>query len=252
MATCFDKELYTTYYDLICRECGRKFVGKAKNQLRCDDCRTKKRFCKDCGAIINEKSYQYCKSCREKKIRPRYYPACDTCGKIFETGRPDQRFCSKECRYNSIAAVQELRTCPVCGTEFVSVNARQKFCSRKCQKNFNGSSNSYDRRISSDRRLLLATSVDKSVRLLPLIKRDNNICALCGEPCDLYDYEPTEIGTIITGENYPSIDHIIPLSKGGLHRWDNVQLAHRKCNREKGNGENFKRTADKTRNGKAE
>lgn len=32
-----------------------------------------------------------------------------------------------------------------------------------------------------------------------------------------------------------SIDHIRPLSKGGTHTWDNVQLAHLKCNIKKGN-----------------
>ena len=53
--------------------------------------------------------------------------------------------------------------------------------------------------------------------------------------CDLYDYEITDIGTMIAGDNYPSIDHIIPISKGGTHQWNNVQLAHRKCNRMKSN-----------------
>lgn len=36
------------------------------------------------------------------------------------------------------------------------------------------------------------------------------------------------------GDNYPSVDHIVPLAKGGLHSWDNVQLAHFKCNTLKG------------------
>lgn len=33
---------------------------------------------------------------------------------------------------------------------------------------------------------------------------------------------------------YPTIDHIIPLSKGGLHSWNNIQLAHLSCNSSKG------------------
>ena len=37
-------------------------------------------------------------------------------------------------------------------------------------------------------------------------------------------------GTVICGPMYPSIDHIYPVSKGGMHAWNNVQLAHRKCN----------------------
>jgi CRISPR/Cas system Type II protein with McrA/HNH and RuvC-like nuclease domain len=100
-------------------------------------------------------------------------------------------------------------------------------------RRFNESSNKYNRYLSSEDRLKKATENDKKVWLMSLIKRDNNICAICGKQCDLYDYEITDIGTMLTGDNYPSIDHIIPLSKGGLHNWDNVQLAHRKCNRKK-------------------
>ena len=32
-----------------------------------------------------------------------------------------------------------------------------------------------------------------------------------------------------------TIDHVIPLSKGGTHTWDNVRPAHWKCNMDKGN-----------------
>lgn len=241
MNSYYDKEKFTNYYELKCRECGKSFIGKAKNQLRCDSCRAKKRYCKECGEVLLEKGIQLCDKCRTKNIRPRYYPKCDVCVIKFETGRSHQKFCSVECRKKSIAAVHEERNCPVCGKVFVTTNDRQKFCSRKCQKQFNGSENRYNRKLSSDERLRRSTESDKRVWLLPLIKRDNNICALCGKPCDLYDYEITDIGTMISGENYPSIDHIIPLSKGGLHQWNNVQLAHRKCNREKGNGENIKR-----------
>lgn len=59
-----------------------------------------------------------------------------------------------------------------------------------------------------------------------LIKRDGLNCALCGLPC--YpggDYQ---------ADLYPTIDHIIPISKGGGHTWDNVQVVHRRCNLNKG------------------
>jgi len=32
-----------------------------------------------------------------------------------------------------------------------------------------------------------------------------------------------------------TVDHLIPLSKGGSHTWDNVALAHRRCNTSRGN-----------------
>lgn len=35
----------------------------------------------------------------------------------------------------------------------------------------------------------------------------------------------------------PSVDHIVPLSMGGEHEWDNLQLLCKKCNTSKGNRE---------------
>jgi 5-methylcytosine-specific restriction endonuclease McrA len=48
----------------------------------------------------------------------------------------------------------------------------------------------------------------------------NGVCQICKEPCTRED---------------ASIDHIIPLSKGGEHSYKNTQLAHLKCNCKKGN-----------------
>ena len=55
-----------------------------------------------------------------------------------------------------------------------------------------------------------------------LIKRDGMICQLCHEPIERLDDV--------------TIDHIIPVSKGGLDRLDNYRLAHEGCNRERGAG----------------
>lgn len=40
------------------------------------------------------------------------------------------------------------------------------------------------------------------------------------------------------------VDHIIPLSKGGLHHPDNLQIVTKKYNLEKGNNENFRDPLD--------
>lgn len=57
-----------------------------------------------------------------------------------------------------------------------------------------------------------------------LMDRDGSCCQLCGLPV-----------TAMTGQMGPSIDHIIPLSRGGRHELENVQLAHLRCNKIKGN-----------------
>lgn len=46
------------------------------------------------------------------------------------------------------------------------------------------------------------------------------ICGICREPVGLDEF---------------TIDHIVPLSRGGPHLFDNMQPAHRACNSRKGN-----------------
>ena len=71
--------------------------------------------------------------------------------------------------------------------------------------------------------------VDKDINLVDLFKKSNGVCYLCGKPCDTEDRREVN-GTIICGDMYPSIDHVIPLARGGKHSWNNVRLAHRICN----------------------
>lgn len=47
--------------------------------------------------------------------------------------------------------------------------------------------------------------------------------------CDWNDFV-MKGGTVITGDWYPSVDHVQPIAHGGTDTWDNVRLAHRRCN----------------------
>lgn len=60
-----------------------------------------------------------------------------------------------------------------------------------------------------------------------IYKRDDYTCQLCGKK--------VEMGKEFPHPMSPSIDHILPLSKGGTHEPDNCQLAHLRCNTKKGN-----------------
>jgi 5-methylcytosine-specific restriction endonuclease McrA len=61
--------------------------------------------------------------------------------------------------------------------------------------------------------------------------RDNNKCHICGDAVDWNDSPQ--------GNWYPSIDHVVPLSRGGCHTFDNIKLAHRWCNSVKNDREHI-------------
>ena len=77
---------------------------------------------------------------------------------------------------------------------------------------------------------------DKKIDLYEVYKKFEGRCQICGEMTDTNDRTDKKVGN-----NYPSVDHIIPISKGGTHTWDNVQLAHIICNSKKGNSITVKR-----------
>lgn len=113
-----------------------------------------------------------------------------------------------------------IRVCRNCGKEYcieATGYDSSKYCSELCCKRWN-------MRVKRDRRIRRMNNRehDNDITLEKLFDRDKGICRLCGKPCDRNDKT--------CGPNYPSIDHIIPISKGGKHVWDNVQLAHRQCN----------------------
>jgi 5-methylcytosine-specific restriction endonuclease McrA len=50
-------------------------------------------------------------------------------------------------------------------------------------------------------------------------KKDDGICGICGKPLEMSDF---------------TLDHIIPIAKGGGHLYANVHSAHRICNIRRG------------------
>lgn len=116
-----------------------------------------------------------------------------------------------------------IKECRECGETFITTNNHRVNCSSIClNKSYRRNSKGRYKRIT----------IDKDITLAKLYKKSKGKCAICGGYCDTKDYKKID-GTIICGNNYPSIDHIKPISKGGKHSWNNVQLAHRLCNMKK-------------------
>ncbi|WP_425566396.1 HNH endonuclease [Nonomuraea roseoviolacea] len=76
------------------------------------------------------------------------------------------------------------------------------------------------------RRALEYGSAVEAFANVEVFERDGWLCQLCGDPVDREADFPHPL--------YPTLDHIVPLSKGGEHSRANTQLAHYRCNLMKG------------------
>lgn len=185
--------------------------------------------CKKCGAIVQKSAVTVrhkdreliCESCSElNKIQK-----AEDHKKQIEENQQQKKILKMAAYSNKVDEQMSFRQCVICNSLFFSTNDRTKTCSERCRK-------TYFNRQGNDKRLkkIKDRLVDKDISLINLYKRDNGICWICKGECDYKDYETTEDGYFIVHDNYPSIDHVIPLAKGGEHSWDNVKLAHHRCN----------------------
>lgn len=127
--------------------------------------------------------------------------------------------------------------CEICGKPYIVrdyvKSAGLKYavdngvCSEKCKKKKKRiKDKKYRTENHRHRAKKYGVPCENGITLQKLIKRDGLICALCGKECNPNDHEWSKY----TGPTHPSIDHIIPMAKGGGHTWDNVQIACMMCN----------------------
>lgn len=171
---------------------------------------------------------------------------CLACGTRFRT-RHGSRYCSRECgrwsralRYCNVPAEHPGRStripfcrllrqarkprfagarCRECGTTFIMDRKRchslhYAFCAVRCQRRYHKALRSYRQRAD------LTSS--EHVGRLTIYERDHWRCGLCGHKArrDVSWNHPLA----------PTLDHIIPLARGGTHESRNVHCAHRQCN----------------------
>lgn len=189
---------------------------------------------------------------------------CAACGNIYTTTRLSGRTCSPRCRDLLNPAVR--KSCPVqwatcaCGQWFVERPGRRNCgCGRppvrtqsctqsckRCQETFTFLAGSRGRKRAicdtcrrwliaqhakkgeHKRRALLGAPDAENVDVQRVYERDRWRCGLCRKKVDPSRKYPHPMS--------PSLDHVLPLGKGGGHTYANVQLAHLRCNQKKNDG----------------
>lgn len=180
-----------------------------------------------------------CKKAREARLRKqvtRYDKACAICGTEFIAKNSRAKFCSDKCKHKSAysfvkARREKLREersdfveapCYHCGkplTKLASMSGKisHPHCREQRKRDWNRQKNAKRRRYR-----YIAHS-----KFQEIAERDLWTCHLCNEYVDESLPSMARLG--------PSLDHVIPISKGGTDDPENLKLAHWICNVRKGN-----------------
>lgn len=194
--------------------------------------------CKQCGNDTPARSGNRPKFFCSKRCSDRFYRSlkpkspivdktCEHCGVVFASNIRRQRWCSESCRYiglNGHERRPEVFTfsCAKCNNEFERV--RKPGFILYCDN---------CRLIRQRERYRMKTVRRQGALASPRIScdeiaaRDNFICHICVEPVDMTIPRTNRMGA--------TLDHVVPLSKGGLDVRENLKLAHWICNNQKSN-----------------
>lgn len=114
-------------------------------------------------------------------------------------------------------------SCECCGADFEANRRRSRYCSPKCSREHKNTANWVH---LNNRRMRQRKALVESFDRLEIFERDDWVCQLCEEPIDQNCAWPDPMSA--------SLDHVIPLARGGEHSRANAQAAHLRCNVQKG------------------
>ena len=164
--------------------------------------------CKRCGVVTE----------RSMVTLRHHHCRCRNCEKLKAQSKKTQG----QMRYASMlfnAGKQQAWKFCACGAPIASNQKQCKECTRR-------RASRYMNVKKEKRRRAALTKESSQISVQTLYERDGGVCWICGKLCDMTaDYNDNM---------YPSIDHVLPISKGGKDSWDNVRLAHRLCNSVRG------------------
>lgn len=113
----------------------------------------------------------------------------------------------------------ETMSCNVCGNEYLGYSKKTKYCSDGCREVGLAAT-----KIIRDRRIR-QTTLEYFTRE-EIFERDGWICHICDHPISRELEYPDPLSA--------SLDHVIPVSRGGEHSRENTAASHFRCNIRKG------------------
>ena len=122
----------------------------------------------------------------------------------------------KRCRDCGLEIAKRQQRCADCKEKSLIVSKRKKRAYETLRRKITGNSSNHRGRARK------YGCFYESVNRIHVFERDGYICHLCGTKTD--PSSPTN------SAHYPSLDHIIPMSKQGPHSYSNIATACFRCN----------------------
>jgi hypothetical protein len=133
------------------------------------------------------------------------------------THRTQRTFCSLECKTKLWT-----RSCVSCGNSFVQKTSKSGKC-KTCRTKDKNRASSVRGRVRHGK----AKAAVNRISVTECWQRDGGKCQICEKSIRLDVKWPNPLSM--------SVDHIVPLSKGGTDEESNVRAAHLGCNSRRGN-----------------
>jgi 5-methylcytosine-specific restriction endonuclease McrA len=157
--------------------------------------------------LFSKVHWYNCKHCNSLKYIKRKHNEREVCNACKHIGR-------------TFVVSPRVATCPKCNKSHIAkhINAMCDLCRKEAMKQH--------RKVAKDRRKAIQrkATIAESINQYKLLDRDKWRCCMCN--CKVQK-------TNIYADNAAELDHIIPLSKGGVHTYSNVQTLCRRCNQAK-------------------
>lgn len=138
---------------------------------------------------------------------------------LIEIQRQKNVVRSRERYRKNLASEKIQKYCLECGEPFTTSRSRARYCSPVCAKQ-------NERRVQRLKNSGCSLILDRDITVDKLFRMQDGRCANCGKELNL--------STHYQSSNAPTIDHIIPIVRGGTHSWGNVQMLCLSCNSSKG------------------
>ena len=174
----------------------------------------------------NKRGRKYCSRKCMLSMSPRI---CKACGMQFLAAKKSKKkFCGSKCPAQSVTY-----NCIVCNAEVTRprVFGYGKYCTFTCRREDIGEAaellpNGLPKPINAKRQYY--TKDGDLIDKYDVFEFYDWICIVCDERIDKELCWPDQYSA--------TLDHVVPLSRGGTHTWDNVAPAHLLCNHTKNDG----------------